>query len=115
MGPSIFVDGENASVPAPKIAPCGFNGAVDLHRRRGSAAPAADSPARRASMGPSIFIDGEGRKRSSWARLVGLQWGRRSSSTERGQRSRALVEGIRASMGPSIFIDGEVHEYAPGR
>ena len=57
MGPSIVVDGEEIDQAEQRLA-------------------------RQASMGPSIVVDGENPDAVGADRLVKLQWGRRSSSTE---------------------------------
>src|SRR5215510_14647703 len=84
-----------------------FNGAVDLHRRRGQRSQeywrsqgsfngAVDLHRRR------VFADvRDGRVTEA------LQWGRRSSSTESAKLRNRLRFSREASMGPSIFIDGE--------
>src|SRR5215510_14421176 len=82
MGPSIFIDGEESLRAWFRASQRYFNGAVDLHRRRGNRGGTWER-ATEASMGPSIFIDGESssmRRIRTWVRS--LQWGRRSSSTE---------------------------------
>jgi hypothetical protein len=58
--------------------------------------------------GPSTFIDGEvlAATNANDARM--LQWGRRSSSTERINVPAEPPDLLAASMGPSIFIDGEL-------
>src|ERR1041384_3515131 len=59
-------------------------------------------------MGPSIVIDGEAGSRSMEQEgSLQLQWGRRSSSTERLTELCVKSATTRASMGPSIVIDGE--------
>jgi len=58
MGPSTFIDGDSAERSALRKRRSGFNGAVDLHRRRH---PACRSRMHRscASMGQSTSIDGD--------------------------------------------------------
>ena len=86
MGPSIVIDGE------PR------------HRAR-------DGGLDRASMGPSIVIDGESATPGTVDQLRdGLQWGRRSSSTESRRSAAGCRRPQKASMGPSIVIDGETLE-----
>ena len=108
MGPSIVIDGEGFC-SSRTVASIVLQWAVDRHRRR---VPHQVNPCvigRAASMGPSIVIDGESSIdiRAIYGAPRSLQWGRRSSSTERRSRpARAGPEG-HASMGPSIVIDGE--------
>src|SRR5690349_7266521 len=59
-------------------------------------------------MGPSIFVDGEIPEADRHLVLIGgLQWGRRSSSTERLGVVVARLLVSEASTAPSIFVAGE--------
>jgi len=89
MGPSIFIDGEVEPAPrsparsrgtAASMGPSIF---IDGERFR----IAIPSLSTAASMGPSIFIDGElDGGVNDLVPVLALQWGRRSSSTERSGR-----------------------------
>src|ERR1041384_1002611 len=81
-------------------------------------------------MGPSIFVDGDIPDGTKTQVVRGLQWGRRSSSTETSPQSTTTprpksfngavdlrrrrhgrlilaLHGYPPSMGPSIFVDGD--------
>src|SRR5215510_12447316 len=107
MGPSIFIDGEGTKFQVygrrggklqwgrrsssterhgkQKIGldDDGFNGAVDLHRRRGADRQGAGGQAMKLQWGRRSSSTESEVLRNGLQSLVRLQWGRRSSSTER--------------------------------
>ncbi len=82
-GPATFIAGELGAAGSGPRARSGFNGAGDVHRRRGWRRARRDGAASLASTGPATFIAGESNRRAA----------------------RRCGHG--ASTGPATFIAGE--------
>ena len=108
MGPSIFVDGDPAGRSASAPTRSGFDGAVDLRRRRHVSAGMTNETSTQLQWGRrSSSTETAQAVRQGGDVGIELQWGRRSSSTETPRLNRDEQIKLLASMGPSIFVDGD--------
>ncbi len=104
-GPATFIAGETDMTICSAVRLARFNGAGDVHRRRGRRACPRCCGRRLASTGPATFIAGEADRAGRPVRWpLPLQRGRRRSSPESSRAGRVLLLAHRRFNGA-----GDVH------
>ena len=108
MGPRTYIRGKGAMHHRRDWQSSGFNGAADLHPRKGRIRESEPLIRGRASMGPRTYIRGkQSPTLAGTSTPLKLQWGRGLTSAEREGKTNLWQQVQVASMGPRTYIRGK--------